>query len=383
MAQRRDKGSGSISQRNDGTWTGRVTLGYDENGKRKVKAFYGKTKGEVKKKMAEFQADIIRGDYQQVIKRSVEGYMTDWLNDVKQNELKPSSFDRLEQTCKYQVFPFIGTLQMGMVTPEDVQGVINKLVDKGFSYSTIKKAYNAMNACFTFASERDAIRKNPCRRISLPKNREKEISDVVFYDDGQIEAIEKAAMVKYGNGVYKYQNGWYIILLLYTGLRIGELLALKWENVDFDKKQIKVIGNLKEVKSRGKSITNYMTVEQPTKTKSGNRIVPLADRAIDALRYLEKHKHSEEYVAATKNGKHISPRNIDRTFRQILTAAGIEQSSGVHSLRHTFASMLFKKGVDPKTVSEILGHSDVTVTYNIYIHLIQEQKAKAIELLND
>ena len=383
MAQRREKGSGSISQRKDGTWTARTDIGYNENGKRIVKAFYGKTKGEVRKKLQEFQAERIKGEYQQVVKRSVQGYMTDWLNDVKYNELKPSAFDRLEQTCKYQVFPFIGSLQMGMVTADDVQSVINQLTDKGYSYSTIKKAYNAINACFTFAYEREAIRKNPCIRISLPKKAEREKSDIVYFNDDERHAIEQAALQQHKNGVYKSPNGWYIILLLYTGLRIGELLALQWCNVDFDNKQIKVTGNIKQVKARGESPTNYITVEQTTKTKSGHRIVPLTNRAVEALRYLEEHKHSEKYVAATKNGKPISARNIDRTFRQTLTAAGIDKKCGVHSLRHTFASMLFKKGADPKAVSEILGHSDVNITYNIYIHLIEEQKAKVIDLLNE
>lgn len=383
MAQRREKGSGSISQRKDGTWTARTDIGYNENGKRIVKAFYGKTKGEVRKKLQEFQAERIKGEYQQVVKRSVQGYMTDWLNEVKYNELKPSAFDRLEQTCKYQVFPFIGSLQMGMVTADDVQSVINQLTDKGYSYSTIKKAYNAINACFTFAYEREAIRKNPCIRISLPKKAEREKSDIVYFNDDERRALEQAALQQHKNGAYKSPNGWYIILLLNTGLRIGELLALQWCNVDFDNKQIKVTGNLKQVKARGESPTNYITVEQTTKTKSGHRIVPLTNRAVEALRYLEEHKHSDKYVAATKNGKPISARNIDRTFRQTLTAAGIDKKCGVHSLRHTFASMLFKKGADPKTVSEILGHSDVNITYNIYIHLIQEQKAKVIDLLNE
>lgn len=83
-----------------------------------------------------------------------------------------------------------------------------------------------------------------------------------------------------------------------------------------------------------------------------------------------------------KTVKRFLPANRDTTFRQILKNAGIDKISGVHSLRHTFASMLFKKGVDPKTVSELLGHSDVSITYNIYIHIIHEQKTKAINLLN-
>ena len=108
----------------------------------------------------------------------------------------------------------------------------------------------------------------------------------------------------------------------------------------------------------------------------------MADRAIEALDYLSKHRKHGKFVAVTKNGNSVPARNIDRAFRQIIKATGIEKTCGVHSLRHTFASMLFKRGVDVKTVSEILGHSDVSVTYNIYIHIIDEQKFTAIDLLN-
>lgn len=378
---KRDYGDGSISQRKDGTWTARVFLG-KLNGKQKIKAFYGKTEKEVKKKLKDYQAELIKSTCQEVQKTTLETYMTDWLNNVKRNELKPSSFDRLETTCKHQVFPFIGYLQIHSITPADIQNLVNKLIDKGYSYSTIKKAYNAIDSCFSFAYDRNEVQKNPCVRISLPTNEKKDISDIIFFNDNEITAIEQSALFKYKNGNYKYSNGWYIVFLLYTGLRIGELLALKWENVDLINNCIRVSGNLKQVKSRSSEGLKYIVIEQSPKTKSGNRIIPLANKAIEALTYLQEHKYSEKYVVASKNGKSISARNIDRTFRQILETAKISKKCGVHSLRHTFASMLFKKGVDPKTVSEILGHSDVSITYNIYIHIIQEQKVKAIDLLN-
>ena len=378
---KRDYGDGSISQRKDGTWTARIFLG-TLNGKQKVKAFYGKSEKEVKKKLKDYQAELIKNTYQEVQKTTLEVFMTDWLNNIKKNELKPSSFDRLETTCKYQIFPHIGYLQIHSITPSDIQGLVNKLTQAGYSYSTIKKAYNAIDSCFSFAYDRNEVQKNPCVRISLPTNEKRDVSDIIFFNDDEIRAIEQNALFKYKNGTYKYSNGWYIILLLYTGLRIGELLALKWENVDLVNKRIRVSGNLKQVKSRGKDTSNYVVVEQSPKTKSGNRIVPLANKAIEALTYLQAHKHSDKFVVASKTGKSISARNIDRAFRQILEMSKIDKKCGVHSLRHTFASMLFKRGVDPKTVSEILGHSDVSITYNIYIHIIQEQKVKAIDLLN-
>lgn len=382
--KRRDKGEGSISQRKDGLWTGRIDIGTQDNGKRKIKAVYGKTEQEVKRKLRELKKELIKHDYREVKKQSVREYMTDWLYDCKQNEVKPSTFDRIEQTCKNQIFPCIGDLQMNSITANDFQNMINELSEK-YSYSTVKKAYDYTKSCFTLAYDKKEILYNPFVRITLPANKKKDISDIHYYNDDEIELIKKYAIEKYSNGKFVYKYGYAIVLLLYTGLRVGELLALKWDCVDFDKKTLTVKGTVKQVKNRNADISKkYTMIEQnTTKTKSGMRIIPLSSMAVEALRYFDEINHNHVYIISSDVNNPLSPRNLDRTFRSILTNAGITNIHGVHSLRHTFASMLFRKGVDVKTVSELLGHSDTGVTYNIYIHLIQEQKVKAIESLDE
>lgn len=136
---RREKGEGSISQRKDGIWTARIDLGRNQNGKRKIKALYGKTEKEVKKKLKEYKIELIKHEPEQVKKITVQEYMSDWLKTIKKNELKSSSYDRLEVTCENQIFPHIGYLQMNSVKANDIQKLINHLNDSGYSYSTIKK----------------------------------------------------------------------------------------------------------------------------------------------------------------------------------------------------------------------------------------------------
>ena len=138
--KRRDKGDGCISQRADGTWTARIRVGLTPEGKPKIKAFYGKSEREVKKKLKEFEKELHKNDMSVVQKGTVESYMLNWLRSVKSNELKPKSYDRLEQTLTYQVIPYIGHLQVAAIQPDDVQKMVNELKDKGLSYSTIKKA---------------------------------------------------------------------------------------------------------------------------------------------------------------------------------------------------------------------------------------------------
>ena len=166
--QRRDYGSGSISQRKDGTWTARMIIGTNESGKPKVKAFYGKTEREVKKKLKEFEKELHKNDGTVVQKNTVESYMHNWLYSVKANELKPKSFDRLEQTIKYQIIPYIGGLQVAALQADDVQKLVNTLKVEGKSYSTIKKAYDAINECFRTGMIKKTVVGNPALGVAVP-----------------------------------------------------------------------------------------------------------------------------------------------------------------------------------------------------------------------
>lgn len=123
--KRRDKGDGCVSQRTDGTWTARIRIGLTPEGKPKIKAFYGKTEREVKRKLKEFEKELHKNDGTIVQRNTVEAFMLNWLYSVKSNELKPKSFDRLEQTLTYQVIPYIGNLQVAAIQADDVQKMLN------------------------------------------------------------------------------------------------------------------------------------------------------------------------------------------------------------------------------------------------------------------
>jgi len=166
------------------------------------------------------------------------------------------------------------------------------------------------------------------------------------------------------------------------------LLALTWDDLDFDEKTINVNKNAVIVKIEDEDASHYKLINQEsTKTKSGNRIIPMSDTALNAFKELYEINGDKKYVMSTKTGQQVTPRNINRMFHSILKETGIakseEENCGVHTLRHTFASMLFRNGCDIKVVSELLGHSDTKITENIYIHIIQKQKVKAIENIDN
>jgi len=380
--KRREKGNGSISKRKDGTWTGRICLGYKENGKQNIKAVYGKTESEVKKKLKALQAEIIKYDSINLPKLTLTELLTDWQTTAKKYELKSSSYDRLEQTINNNIVPYIGYLQITALTPQDIQNYINELTDKGYSYSTIKKSYNAVNAALKFALERDYIRKNPCISIKLPKQIQRAKSDIEFFSDEEVNLISQSAISRYKTGRYKYKHGYAIIILLNTGLRVGELLALKWDNVDFVNKQIYVAETRGQIIDRSDSEQKYIMADRSTKTQSSCRYVPINAKTAEALLYFKGLGYNNPYVMANSDSNVITYRNLFRVLSNILELNKINHGS-LHTLRHTFATRLFRNNVDIKVISELLGHSDVSITYNIYTHVIQEQKKKAVDILDN
>lgn len=377
---RREKGHGSISQRKDGTWTGRAFLGYKEDGKQNIKAVYGKTEAEVKRKLRALQEQIVKYSDVNIPKLTLSEMLTDWLTTVKKYELKPSSYDRLEQVINYNINPYIGYLQIPAITPKDIQQYINELTEK-YSYSTIKKAYNAINAVMKLAIERDYIRKNPCAGVRLPKQMQRSKSDIEYFTDEEVELITQAAIRRYSTGRYVYKHGYAIVLLLNTGLRIGEALALKWSNVDFAEHQIYVAETRGQVIDRQAEERKYIMVDRSTKTQASCRYVPINKKAEEALLYFQSLGYDNPYVLANSDQNVVSYRNLFRALDNILKDNNITHGS-LHTLRHTFATRLFKNNVDIKVISELLGHSDVSITYNIYTHVIQEQKKKAVDVLD-
>ena len=175
---------------------------------------------------------------------TVSDYINKWLNDVKVNDLKPSSFDRKEQTIKYQVLPYIGNISIYDLTSDDVQNMINDLKASSYSYSTIKKAYECINSCLKYAVKRRDLAFNVAESVIIPKNLKREKSDIECFSDDEIRRIEAEAVKCYKNGKRIYRMGEIVIFLVNTGLRIGEALALEWADIDFKTRKAHIRKNM-------------------------------------------------------------------------------------------------------------------------------------------
>ena len=371
-------GEGSIFPIADGKWGARIFLGKKPDGSPNVKQFSGKTEAIVKKKLRDFKKTQDFSEKRVPSKDTVKTYFANWLQQYQYPRLKPSSYDRLESTVVNHIYPHIGGLKIDRVTRDQVQTLINQLYQKEkLSYSSVKKVYVALNACYKHALIEGVVSRNPCVGVTLPspKERTKEIQAMT---EDEIERMKNKIL----SSPCCYSNAY--LLILNTGLRMGEALSLRWDDVDFDNKTITVTKNNVLIKKRnisGESIGGYeLQTQNSTKTANGNRLIPINRTAEEALLAL-KENNSTPYVIANSRQKQVLPSNFERSFQRILTSAGIAPY-GVHALRHTFASMLFSKGIDVKIVSKLLGHSSVKITYDTYVHLFEEDINHVTDVLD-
>ena len=389
MATRRKKGEGS--------WSKKTIKGIEYQRYRKLyngeyKEFYGRTVKEVKEKIQEFESRNMYIKKTEVRKQTFGEYLENWFINVRVYEVESSTYLRNEQTINYHIKnSSLYNTQMVNIDSELCQSLINKLSEK-YSRSTISKVYVLLNMCFNYAFTKEHIGENPMMKVKMPKEsslvtKKKEAkwlssSDVEKFvqEAERVNTREFRIKGKVGERVYGV-NAYYAILIIYTGLRIGELMALTWEDIDFKNKTL----NVNKSRAKGKIDGKTTLYIKDPKSESGTRIIPLSDRAIYALQKIKE--YSTELKLNSDNNLIVantsSESNITRTVKSMLFRAGCEtEKCGLHALRHTFGSLLLEKGVDLKTISYLLGHSDITVTANIYLHITREKAINSIEVLN-
>lgn len=385
---KKDNGSGYIRQRKDGSWEARICID-GEN-----KSFYAKSQPEVKRKLKEYIRLKARG-YNNVKKILLNEYLYNWLITYKLGVVKQSTYDRMEGTYTHHIKDTIGKRQIGSIDAKDIQSLINEKVNpkdgkiKPLSYSSVKKICELLNPCFEFAVQIGDLNINPMKYVKMPHkdNFIVKTKELFSLTDDEMKALKAVADMKRNNGEPYYRYAYIFMIMLNTGVRVGEMLALTWNDIDFDKKIMNINKSvMSSIKNRDKDAEKKrIQITASTKTQNGNRIIPLNDSAILYLlmmkEYIKHHNIQTDYIACADNGNYTTARNLQRTFYLVLDKAGIKHC-GLHVLRHSFGSTLVRKKVDISVVSKLMGHSSQAITRAKYIHVLNEQQIEAINLLN-
>lgn len=381
--------NGNVFKRTDGRWCG-VVWYMDEQGNRKRKSFSGTTKQEANRKItayiAEFENQIENTDES---KKLLQHSIQNWLEVSKFQTVEQTTYDRLEATAKNQIYPTIGDKVVGNITATDIKNLLNHLMNKGLAYSTVKKAYILLNEYFKTLYLEEMINKNPMDNVEMIKKANfmsyqgkellPECEMVTVFTKEEIEKFKKEACSTYSNGKRKYKQAGAYMLMLNTGIRPGEALALKNSDIDLENKRIHIHKTFKEVNKRDgiKKIKGRVAKLGKTKTKTSKRIIPLNNTAIKMINELRKEAYFGEDtpLICDEKGDFTNPVNFRKRFYRILENAGIE-TKGLHSLRHTFATNLVNgtkqadgtiKSLTPKQVADLLGHSTSQITEMYYV----------------
>ena len=379
----------TIRQRKDGRYEGRITI----NGKRK--GFYGSTKNEVKNKAKEYLLEVIANDFVPSNNIKLNEYAIHWLEYYKKNKIQPSSYSRLCTTFYKQIMPTLGDMKVCDITTQDIQKLIDNFAnpkDKktALSLSGLKKVINFLHPCLEKAVDEKIIAKNPCINIiyPLPDCMQKQTKTQSTMSDEELQKFKNVALSKYKNGKQKSRDWMVLLLMLNTGVRVGEMIALKWTDVDLENNTIhinKTWQNYREYKS-STEITYYSRIRESTKTPNGIRYIPLNDECKEYIMLLKKYDQENnivsDYIACTQNSTHSTSRNLQRSLNRLTKEAGITTHVSLHTLRHTFGSTLLRRHVDIAVISKLMGHANITITYNKYIHVIQEEQVKAMQMIS-
>lgn len=287
-----------------------------------------------------------------------------WLERYMKHTIKIRTYNRYKSICELHLIKDLGEYELDELKPNVLQDFLLKKIDDHYSTNTIKGIVSVLKQALRLAITLEFVDKEYCSNLKMPSSEEKEIS--VFTKKEQ-QVIESFCLN------HKKRNYIGIVICLYTGIRLGELLALTWDDIDFNSNLLTINKTSYSTKVDGKT---QIIVDKP-KTKKSNRVIPLPNQLVKLLKIIKKESNSK-YVITTRNSGIVGNRSYQRTFKFILKKVNVPYRN-FHSLRHTFATNAIELGMDVKTLAEILGHTNAMITLNRYSHSLLNYK---IEMMN-
>ena len=366
MVKRRGNNEGTIYQRKNGRWVAQVRI----EGQRLGKSF--STQKECRSWIKDMQEQIENGLSVDGFKMTVHDLFNMWLESI-QGSVRPRTLDQYQGVVRNHLEPVLGEIKLRELQPYQIQQLYNSLLAEGKSNRTVQLVHSVIHRALVVGQQLGLVGRNPASAVTPPKVPQKEMQ---VLDDNQARQLLIAAQ---GD---RYEAMYYLAIT--TGLRQGELLGLKWEDIDFSSGILQVKRQLQRVPGKG------VRLSEP-KTKAGRRQIQLGPESVNQLIIHRRRQDIERegdrweehgLVFPSSVGTPTGQRNLIRSFKRLLKKAGLPDIR-FHDLRHTAATLMLLNGIPLIVVSRRLGHSKPSVTLDIYGHYLPGMQAEAAVMMDE
>ncbi len=370
MSKRRRQGRGSVYQRQDGRWCAAVFLTTPDQ-KRKRVTMYGRTRPEVEQKLAKVIQQIDEGIDPR--KMTVKDLLTEWLEEVVKYQNRVRTYDRYAADVRRYLIPALGHMLITELTRRHVQTMLNRLADRKLSYRSIRNVRAVLRSALYYAVRDNYLTRNVATLVQIP-------GEVTFTATPLTE--EQAQRFLRTISGHRWELVYRIGLGL--GLRKGEVLGIRWKDIDFDAATVHITGSVQRQNGR--------LERAPTKTDASDRVIGLPASLLTRLRL---HREQQQALRSSATrwtdsglvftsyvGTPIEPSDLSREFKRLLMQAGLPEHIRFHDLRHSCATLLMAMDTHPRVVMELLGHSQISTTLEIYSHVVSRVQREAVAALD-
>lgn len=353
----------NIYKRKDGRYEGRYVVGKTPSGRTKFGYVYGARYQTVRRELMKKKAELSENRGARPGWITLSAWMERWLNGEVRSRVKSSSYQTYLRIYRGHILPRMGWMDAAQITADDVQDFLNELLDDGLAVSTVRSVLRLLSSAMRSAQDEGLIARNPCRKVRLQPS-----------EMPEQRVLEPEEQRRLRNEALESQDA-AVLLALCTGMRLGEICALKWSDVDFARRTVAVKRTAQRI--RQCDGTTRLEVGAP-KSMHSRRLLPLPEPILTLL-LARRSQNASDFIFGSA-GRAAEPRTMQRQFSRLAARAGIENVH-FHTLRHSFATRLIELGVDIKTVSALLGHSSARTTLDFYAHSLPDSQREAVERL--
>ena len=374
---RKPNGSGYIRERRNGLWEGQYTSGYDlKTGKQIQRSVYGKTQAEVRRKLAEIEVKIDKGTFVTPQKITLGEWLDIWMTEYTGN-IKSSTRGSYEQRVRVHIKPYLGRFKLTALTTQIIQTFYNELQTKeNLSPKTVRNTHVALHRALEIARKLGYINANPADLVILPRMEPK-----------KIRTLDKDELIDFLTEIKGHKYEAIMFTTVFTGLRLGEVLGLTWDCVDFDNNLITVEKQHGRDRVTGEYVFSSIKNDQ-------TRVLTVAQEVMNVLK---DHKRQQRQMAkdagkewsnpknlvfTTETGRYIENKMLYMYFKRVVKKIGMSDMR-FHDLRHTYAVNSLKAGDDIKTLQENLGHATASFTLSTYAHATPNMKQECARRMDN